>query len=863
VTLHLHALVKKMQTRGKITAVLGPTNTGKTHLAIERMLGHRTGIIGCPLRLLAREIYDKVVLAKGSSVVALVTGEEKIIPRHPKFYICTTESMPIDRFAEFLAVDEIQLAADPERGHVFTDRILHARGLVETMFLGSLTIRPLIKALIPEAEIISRPRFSKLTYSGEKKITRLPARSIIVAFSTSEVYLLAESIRRIRGGSAVVLGALSPRTRNAQVAMFEEGEVDYLVATDAIGMGLNLNVHHVAFAQLKKFDGQRRRSLTAPEIAQVAGRAGRHMRDGSFGSTAGAGPIAAEIVSAVEEHAFPALARIYWRNTELSFASVEQLLESLEQNPTSPRLLKPRNVGDVRALRALASDPTIKARAYNLASVSLLWEICRIPDFQKILSDAHFHLLKEIFIHLSGPKARLPDAWVQKMSRRLDQTAGDIETLAGRIAHIRTWNYIAHRPDWVRDPEALQRITRQIEDRLSDALHDRLTQRFVDRKMRAIVRGYGTSGQDSVQIQPEGSIIVANETVGRLEGINFIPSAQELPMRPGILQNTIRGAVASQLQKQVDLLCRSTNEKFTLLADYTIIWNGGTAGRLHAGPDILKPKVTSIHNEMLDGPMRIRIQQRLQRWLDQHISSFCNPMFNVMNAVSLGHSKAIAFRLLEGMGNTSREGCESLVRALSPEERKLFAKLNVRLGHLNLFIPAMLKAETISLRDRLWQLHAGTKNNPPPPGRVAVDIVHGLDPAYYHSVGYQPLGSLALRIDMLERFGAVVRKKARSGAFEVNQALVSLIGLRKEQVDGVLNDLGYRRFYDKKNQKDFGQLNLILIKPNIPMYKRKSAGNIILTKKRKTEKNEHGQERIILHGTSPFAVLRNIKFSTK
>ncbi|SVC38616.1 uncharacterized protein METZ01_LOCUS291470, partial [marine metagenome] len=349
-----------MQIPGKITAVLGPTNTGKTHLAIERMLGHRTGIIGCPLRLLAREIYDKVVLAKGSSEVALITGEEKIIPHHPKFYVCTTESMPTDQSAEFLAVDEIQLAADPQRGHVFTDRLLYARGLAETMFLGSLTVRPLIKELIPEAEIISRPRFSKLSYSGEKKITRLLPRSAIVTFSASEVYLMAETIRRLRGGSAVVLGALSPRTRNAQVAMFEEGEVDYLIATDAIGMGLNLDVHHVAFAQLKKFDGQRRRSLTTPEVAQIAGRAGRYMRDGSFGSTAGAGPIAGEIVSAVEEHVFPALTSIYWRNTELSFASVEQLLASLEQNPVSPRLLKPRNAEDIRALRALASDPTIK-----------------------------------------------------------------------------------------------------------------------------------------------------------------------------------------------------------------------------------------------------------------------------------------------------------------------------------------------------------------------------------------------------------------------------------------------------------------------------------------------------------------------
>ena len=477
-----------MDTHPKITAVLGPTNTGKTHLAIDRMLGHRTGIFGCPLRLLAREIYDKVVLVKGENSVALVTGEEKILPRNPKFYICTTESMPTTISTDFLAVDEIQLAADPERGHVFTEKILHSRGTAETMFLGSLTIKPLIKTLIPESEIISRPRFSRLTHIGQKKITRLRPRSAIVAFSSAEVYQIAESIRRLRGGSAVVLGALSPRTRNAQVAMFEEGEVDYLIATDAIGMGLNLDVHHVAFAQLVKFDGRRRRALNTPEIGQIAGRAGRYLRDGTFGSTASAGTISEEVALAVEEHNFPPITRVYWRNKDLRFQSLDQLLGSLEEKPVSPWMLKPQDAEDIRSLRALAADPDIKARASTRDSVALLWEVCRIPDFQQILSDTHFQLLKEIYNHLSGPNCRLPASWVTKMSRRLDQTSGDIETLAGRIAHIRTWNYIAHHPDWVADPQTLQNTTRQIEDRLSDALHERLTQRFVDKKTSAIVR---------------------------------------------------------------------------------------------------------------------------------------------------------------------------------------------------------------------------------------------------------------------------------------------------------------------------------------------------------------------------------------
>ncbi len=454
----------------RLVAVLGPTNTGKTHLAIERMLGHKSGMIGFPLRLLARENYDRIVRLKGARAVALITGEEKILPPNPSYFVCTVESMPLDRPVDFLAVDEIQLCADPERGHVFTARLLEARGLAETMFLGADTIKPLMRRLVPEIEHISRPRFSTLSYTGHKKVTRLPPRSAVVAFAVADVFSLAELIRRQRGGTAVVLGALSPRARNAQVGMFQAGEVDYLVATDAIGMGLNMDLDHVAFARTAKFDGRGPRRLTAAEIAQIAGRAGRHMSDGTFGTTAEQGPLGPEIVEAVETHRFDPLTRLNWRNTRLRFGSVDALLKSLDERPAIPGLVQAREADDHRALQALARNREVAALARHRGAVRLLWEVCQIPDFRKVMSETHTRLLAHIFGHLAGPEERLPTAWIAAQIANFDRVDGDIDTLMARIAHVRTWTYITHRGDWVEGATAWQERARGIEDRLSDAL---------------------------------------------------------------------------------------------------------------------------------------------------------------------------------------------------------------------------------------------------------------------------------------------------------------------------------------------------------------------------------------------------------
>ncbi len=507
----------------RLVAVLGPTNTGKTHFAIERMLDHPTGMIGFPLRLLARENYDRIVKLRGARAVALITGEEKILPPNPSYFVCTVESMPLDRPVEFLAVDEIQLCADPERGHVFTARLLHARGMTETMFLGADTIKPLMRRLVPKVEYISRPRFSNLAYTGHKKVTRLPRRSAVVAFSLADVFSLAELVRRQRGGTAVVLGALSPRARNAQVGMFQAGEVDYLVATDAIGMGLNMDLDHVAFARLAKFDGRGPRRLSPAEIGQIAGRAGRHMSNGTFGTTADEGLLEPEIVSAVEEHRFEPLTRISWRNSNLRFNSVGALLRSLDERPPLPGLVQVRDADDHRALQLLARNADVVDLATNPGAVRLLWEVCQIPDFRKVMSDSHARFLAHCFVHLAGPGERLPAAWVGNQMAQLDRLDGDIDTLMARIAHIRTWTYITHRGEWIEGAAEWQDRARGIEDRLSDALHDRITQRFVDRRSAFLVRHLAGDGELLASVDKAGEVCVEGTYVGKLLRVPLRP----------------------------------------------------------------------------------------------------------------------------------------------------------------------------------------------------------------------------------------------------------------------------------------------------------------------------------------------------
>ena len=644
----------------RVTAVLGPTNTGKTFLAVERMLGHSSGMIGFPLRLLARENYDRIVALKGARAVALVTGEEKIVPPAARYFVCTVESMPLDRPVSFLAIDEVQLAADPERGHVFTDRILHARGLEETMFLGAETIRPLLRRLAPEARFEQRPRFSTLSYAGPKKLTRLPRRSAVVAFSAADVYALAERIRRQRGGAAVVLGALSPRTRNAQVAMYQAGEVDYLVATDAIGMGLNMDVDHVAFAELAKFDGRRPRRLTPAEIAQIAGRAGRHMNDGSFGTTAEAGEIAPELVDAVENHRFEALASLYWRNRELSFRSVESLLRELEARPPDRALIRMREADDHLALAALARDPEILGLAQGPAAVRLLWEVCQIPDFRKILTEAHTRLLSQVFRHLMRPAGVLLEDWVARQVARLNDDQGDIDTLTQRIAHIRTWTYISHRGDWLTDSSAWQERARAIEDRLSDALHERLTQRFVDRRQAVLQRRLKEGGPLLAAVTREGEVLVEGHYVGRLEGFSFAPQSAETEARPVLA--AVRRAVAASIPDRLRSLEQDPDSAFALEADGRIAWRGAAVARLLPTGSPLQPRIEPLRAEFLEAGAREQLRSRLDRFFAGWLRRELGPLVRLGEAATeSGAARGLAFRLQQSLGTLHRRDAEDLL----------------------------------------------------------------------------------------------------------------------------------------------------------------------------------------------------------
>lgn len=793
------------QQTSRVVAVLGPTNTGKTHLALERMLGHASGMIGFPLRLLARENYDRIARLKGSGAVALLTGEEKIIPPHPRWFVCTVESMPLDRRVDFLAVDEIQLCADPDRGHIFTDRLLHARGQAETMFLGAETIKPLIRKLVPGTEFISRPRFSQLSYTGPRKLTRLPNRSAIVAFSAQEVYAIAELVRRQRGGAAVVLGALSPRTRNAQVGLYQAGEVDYLVATDAIGMGLNMDVDHVAFAATRKFDGHSPRHLDASEVAQIAGRAGRHMNDGTFGTTGDVGGIDDDIVAAVESHDFPALKRLQWRNSDLRFTSVETLLGSLNRLPDHPGLARAREADDQLVLQALSRDADLMTRVKHPDQVRLLWDVCQIPDFRKSLAEQHSRLLAAIFRHLTDRAGRIPADWLDAQVKRLDRTDGDMDTLIARIANVRTWTYISHRGDWIGDPVGWQERTRALEDRLSDALHERLTQRFVDRRTAVLVRKLKDNDELVSAVAGDGDVLVEGHFVGRLDGFRFQADAAESGQAARAVASAAQRALRGEIASRVARVAAEPDDAFALDDQGLILWRDSAVARLTPGPDALRPGLVLLPSDLIEPAARDALQRRLGLWLASFVARAAGPLVRALNAPLSGPARGLIYQLLENLGSMPRDGALTLVQALSDQDRKALARLGVRLGVESLFLPDMLKPAAQNLRALLWCVHRDRPPlAPPPPGRAAVMVEDRLPHAFYEAVGFRVLDKLAVRVDMLERFAADLRDLARQGAkqeatqmtrqgdFTLPASAGSLLGLGAAALPPLLAALGYR-----------------------------------------------------------------------
>ncbi len=796
-----------------VTAVLGPTNTGKTHYAIERMVAHETGIIGLPLRLLAREVYTRLVDKVGQHNVALITGEEKITPHMARFSVCTVEAMPRETRASFVAIDEVQLAGDLERGHIFTDRVLHLRGRDETLLLGAGTMKPILEQMLPGIHVIERPRLSQLFYAGSKKITRLPQRTAIVAFSADEVYAIAELIRRQRGGAAVVLGALSPRTRNAQVALYQEGDVEYLVATDAIGMGLNLDVDHVAFAQDRKFDGYQFRNLNPAELAQIAGRAGRHLRDGTFGVTGRVDPFDDELVKRIETHQFDPVKVLQWRTTRFDYSSLQSLRLSLEAAPPIAGLTRALPAIDQQALDHLSRYPDVRDLATTPERVQKLWEACALPDYRRITPAQHADLISTLYADLVK-RGTVNEDFMGDQVRRADRTDGEIDTLSARIAQIRTWTYVSNRPGWLADPTHWQEKTREIEDRLSDALHERLTKRFVDRRTSVLMKRLRENAMLEAEISVNGDVFVEGHHVGQLAGFRFtLVSGTEGPDAKAV-QAAAQKALALEFEARAARLHAAGNADLALGSDGTVRWLGDPVARLAASDHIMRPRVILLSDEQLTGNARDHVAARIERFVNHHIATVLKPLDDLSRAEDLqGLAKGLAFQLVENLGVLFRRDVADDVKTLDQDARASMRKHGIRFGAYHIFMPALLKPAPAELITLLWALKNDGLDKPGygdlipvlAAGRTSVVTDPSFERAFYKLAGFRFLGKRAVRIDILERLADLIRPLLQwkpgtprpDGAYDgrrftATTAMLSILGATPDDMEEILKGLGYR-----------------------------------------------------------------------
>ncbi|MBX3522902.1 MAG: helicase [Xanthobacteraceae bacterium] len=779
------------------------------------MLAHSSGMIGLPLRLLAREVYQRCVARVGAENVALITGEEKIRPKNPRYWVSTVEAMPKDLEVAFAAVDEVQLAADFERGHLFTDRILNLRGREETWLLGAATVRTILAKLLPGMDVIQRPRLSMLTFAGEKKLTRLPRRSAIVAFSADEVYAIAELIRRQSGGAAVVLGALSPRTRNAQVELFQSGDVDYLIATDAIGMGLNLDVDHIAFASDRKFDGYQFRQLSAAEMAQIAGRAGRAQRDGTFGTTGRCAPFEADLVERLETHTFEPVRVLQWRNHDLDFSSLRALEASLAIIPREEGLTRAPVADDLQVLERASRDPEIVDLATTPDAIRQLWAVCQIPDYRKVAPAAHSELVLTLYGFLMR-EGSIPADWIAEQVALADRPEGDIDTLSNRIAQVRTWTFAANRPDWLGDPEHWQGITRAVEDRLSDALHERLTQRFVDRRTSVLMRRLRENTRLETEVKENGEVIVEGHAIGRLQGFEFVADASGAGQDAKALRAAAQKALAGEIEKRAEELDKASDDKIVLANDGLVRWNGEPVAKLVAGDVALKPRAQLIADEQLTGPSRDKVAARIDRWLDAHVEKLLGALNALAKAEDVtGMTRGVAFQLVETLGVLDRVNVADEVKGLDQEARGALRKYGVRFGAYHIYVPALLKPAPRQLALLLWALkHGGLSQKGmselptlAASGRTSIPNDREIQKSLYRAAGYRVAGTRAVRVDILERLADLIRpaiswKPGATGekpagaidgfGFTVSVGMTSLVGCAGEDFASILKALGYR-----------------------------------------------------------------------
>ena len=798
------------QPRAHITAVLGATNTGKTHYAVERMLARTSGVIGLPLRLLAREVYDRVVAEKGSPSCALITGEEKIVPAHARYVICTVEAMPMDdikagKFA-CVVVDEVQMMTHKERGHIFTDRLLHARGTEETMFLGSDTARPIIEDLVPDARFVNRERFSVLSYAGHQKLTRLPKRTVIVAFSADEVYEIAELARRSYGGIALVMGGLSPRTRNAQAALYQSGEVDYMVATDAIGMGLNLDVDHVAFASLRKFDGQKRRFLRASEIAQIAGRAGRFRNNGTFGTTGKCLPMDDDIVARIETHHFEPVRRAEWRTTNLSFNSTNALLDSLAASPPNKRLRRIAPAVDELTLARLLTVHEIKDDIQSPSDVKTLWDVCQIPDFRNLGPEAHARQLEEIFKQLQSNNGKISNAYLERNIKRLNYIEGTAEILSSRLSSIRTWTYIAHKHVWVENSTEWIKSTRQIEDDLSDALHEKLVLRFVDRRTSALLKGIGANTHMDATVTETGDVIAEGHKIGRLNGLLFEPDETATDVEAKALQQTAILSLAPEIDRRLTQISGCDQNALSLSDKGEFLWDGQAVGKMVAGDEFLKPKVELIGGKLGSPVLCDLATGRLRDFIRNEINQKFESLFALKTLAedpqSFQGSRGLANVLYENLGVIRRLDHIKLVKDTDKIARGYLRNKTVKFGFYHVFLRDLMKPAAARLMSLIfafaWTKDGGGDGLPflPQNGMSSTPNDDQYSEQALNKAGYTRCGSRIVRFDILTRLSEIIiqaTKEREDRQFRIMQEMMASLGCSFEDMDQVLTSIGYKK----------------------------------------------------------------------
>ena len=790
----------------RITAVLGPTNTGKTHLAVETMMEYESGIIGFPLRLLAREIFDKCVNKIGAEKVALITGEEKIIPKFPKYYICTVESMPQDMMVDFIAVDEIQMCVDHERGHIFTDRLLHARGDKLTMFLGSHTMKSLISSLVDGVEFVNKERYSNLTYSGYKKISRLNPKTALIAFSIDEIYAIAELVRRQKGGAAIIMGSLSPKTRNSQVELYQSGDANFLVATDAIGMGINMDINNVSFSSLRKFDGKKNRKLNLSEISQIAGRAGRHINDGTFGVTGECKQLSFDEVEKLEKHELQKIDVLYWRNPEINFDSLDNLVSSLEKNTNNKFLKRINDCEDEKVLKFLIKNNNNLKNKLSKDFVKTLWECCQIPDFSKKAYGNHIEVVKKVFEFLTSNSGKVTNEYMKKQLEYLDRYDGNIDTLANRISNVRTWSYVANKKNWANNSDYWVERTKYIEDKLSDKLHEELTKSFVDKRISILSRTLKQDVALATKIKNENEVIIDEQYIGRLSGLKLDLDLKSESLKTDIksLRKAARQAIAPELMRRVNRIIRS--EVLRLDNDHKIYWMDSPIAYISKGTNYLNPKLRLIVDEAIDPETKEKLKINLEKKLRTLISSELSDLVNLIKSkFKNNYARALCYQLFEKNGVMKRKTVNEMIKNISKDDRSNLRKAGVKIGRYHIFLPRMLKPSAVNLRVKLWKLYY-------PEDKKYIIPKSGLNFLKNETIennkfllicGFENFNKFYIRVDILERLFLKIIENIKDGVFKIDSNMINLIGCSKENFYKLLELMEYKRKKIKDDKEEF------------------------------------------------------------